>query len=67
MTKIKHSLNFITELDESDPRAKQLLALPEEMRTQVLEAILKQSLAPKIQPILDELNLNGSYAILKVA
>ena len=67
MTKIKHSLQFVTELDENHPTAKQLLALPEEMRTQVLEAILRESLAPKIQPILDELNLNGSYAILKVA
>jgi hypothetical protein len=67
MTTIKHSLEFITELDEKHPSVQQLLALPEEMRLQLLNEILKSSLAPKIQPILDELNLNGSYAILKVA
>jgi hypothetical protein len=33
----------------------------------MLEDMLKELLAPKIQPALDEINENGSYAILKVA
>jgi hypothetical protein len=33
----------------------------------ILESMLKELLAPKIQPALDEINAGGSYAILKVA
>jgi hypothetical protein len=33
----------------------------------MLEGLLKEVLAPRIQPALDEINENGSYAILKVA
>jgi hypothetical protein len=67
MTKINHSLNFVTELDESHPIAKQLLALPEEMRIAMLEGMLAELLVPRIQPLLDELNEGNSYATLKVA
>jgi hypothetical protein len=45
----------------------QLLALNESMRTVMLESMLKELLAPRIQPALDEINAGGSYAILKVA
>jgi hypothetical protein len=45
----------------------QLLALSEEMRVALLEGMLKELLVPRIQPVIDELNANGSYAILKVA
>jgi hypothetical protein len=44
-----------------------LLALSEEMCVALLEGMLKELLVPKIQPAIDELNENGSYAILKVA
>jgi hypothetical protein len=37
------------------------------MQTVMLESMLKELLAPRIQPALDEINKNGSYAILKVA
>lgn len=67
MVKVNHSLQFVTELDETHPVAMQLLALPHEMQVQMLESMLKQLLAPLIQPAIDELNENGSYAILKVA
>jgi hypothetical protein len=67
MTKINHSLNFVTELDETHPMGIQLLALSEEMRVALLEGMLKELLVPRIQPVIDELNANGSYAILKVA
>ena len=67
MVKIEHSLKFVTEIDETHPVGMQLLALSEEMRVVMLEGALKELLAPRIQPALDELNENGSYAILKVA
>ena len=67
MVKIPHSLHFITEVDESHPVGMHLLRLEESMRTVMLESMLKELLAPRIQPALDEINANGSYAILKVA
>jgi hypothetical protein len=67
MTKIYHSLQFVTELDETHPIAKQLLALPTIDQVTMLESMLKQLLAPRIQPVLDTLNENNSYATLKVA
>ena len=67
MTKIEHSLKFVTEVDENHPIGMQLLALSEEMRIAMLEGMLKELLAPAIQPVIDHLNENGSYAILKVA
>jgi hypothetical protein len=45
----------------------QILALESTMRKTMLEGLLKEVLAPRIQPALDEINENGSYAILKVA
>ena len=67
MVKIPHSLHFITEVDETHPVGMQLLALPEQMQTVMLESMLKELLGKKLQPILDHINENGSYAILKVA
>ena len=67
MVKIPHSLNFVTEIDETHPVGMQLLALSKEMRIAMLEDMLKTLVAPAIQPVIDELNANGSYAILKVA
>jgi hypothetical protein len=67
MVKVTHSLHFITEVDETHPVGMQLLALEESMRVIMLESMLKELLAPRIQPALDEINAGGSYAILKVA
>jgi hypothetical protein len=67
MKQIEHSLKFITEVDETHPVGMQLLALSKEMQIQMLEGMLKELLAPKIQPVIDEINEGGSYAILKVA
>jgi len=67
MVTINHSLQFVTELDETHPIAKQLLALPTIDQVALLEAMLKEMVAPKIQPILDFLNEGNSYATLKVA
>jgi len=67
MITINHSLQFVTELDETHPVAKQLLALPTIDQVAMLEAMLKELLTPRIQPALDELNAGNSYATLKVA
>ena len=67
MVQIAHSLHFITEVDETHPIGKQLLALESEMQIVMLEGMLKDLLGKKIQPILDHINENGTYAILKVA
>jgi hypothetical protein len=67
MVQIQHSLKFVTEVDETHPIGMQLMALSEEMRIAMLEGMLKELLAPAIQPAIDHLNENGSYAILKVA
>ena len=64
---IKHSLHFVTVVDETHPVGMQLLKVPELMRTQMLEQMLKELLAPYLQPEIDRINERGSYAILKVA
>jgi hypothetical protein len=66
MKLIKHSLQFVTELDETNPTAQRLLALPETMQIAMLEGMLKELLAPAIQPAIDELNAGNSFATLKV-
>jgi hypothetical protein len=67
MVKIEHSLKFVTEVDETHPVGITLLSLSKEMQIEMLEGMLKELLAPRIQEAIDELNANGSYAILKVA
>jgi hypothetical protein len=67
MVNIEHTLTFVTELDETHPTAIRLLSLPDEMQIVMLESMLKEMLAPRIQPALDELNEGNSWAILKVA
>jgi hypothetical protein len=67
MVKIEHNLKFVTEVDETHPIGIRLLQLSEIDQVLMLESMLKELLAPRIQPALDEINENGSYAILKVA
>ena len=64
---IKHSLHFVTLVDENHPIGKQLLDLENEMRIQLLESMLKDLLVPALAPVIEKINENGSYAILKVA
>jgi len=66
MKTVKHSLQFITELDETNSTAKQLLALPEQMQIVILEGMIKELLAPALKPAIDELNAGNSFATLKV-
>ena len=65
--KIEHNLKFVTEFSEGHPVTLQMSALPESMRVTMLEGMLKELVGSRLQPILDEINAGGSYAILKVA
>ena len=67
MKKVEHSLRFVTEFDETHPIAQRFFQLDEHSQIFMLESMLKELLTPRIQPALDEINANGSYAILKVA
>ena len=67
MIKVEHKLRFVTEFDETHPVAQQFLRLDEVSQVYMLESMLKDLVGSRLQPILDEINANGSYAILKVA
>jgi hypothetical protein len=64
---VEHNLKFVTEFADSHPVTHQMKALDENTRILMLESMLKELIAPRLQPILDEINAGGSYAILKVA
>ena len=66
MVKVEHALHFVTELDETHPTARLLLSLTKEQQVQMLEGMLKNLLAPALQPAIDELNAGNKFAILKV-
>ena len=65
--KIEHNLKFVTEFKEGHPVTYQMKMLDESTRILMLEGMLKELVGSRLQPILDEINANGSYAILKVA
>ena len=65
--KIEHNLKFVTEFKEGHPVTLQMKMLDESTRILMLEGMLKELVGSRLQPILDEINANGSYAILKVA
>jgi hypothetical protein len=67
MVKVNHSLNFVTEFDETHPIAKQALSIPHSDLVAMLEGMLKDLVVPALASTLDEINARGTYAILKVA
>ena len=67
MTKVEHSLKFITEFDETHPVGKQALSIPHSDLIAMLEGMLKDLVVPALAPVLEEINARGTYAILKVA
>ena len=67
MITIEHSLRFVTEVDETNPTGARLLMLDKSEQVLMLESLLKELIAPTLQPALDEINAGGSWAILKVA
>jgi hypothetical protein len=66
MKSLKHKLLLETIVDEKSVVGMQLLDLPTSLRNTMLNQMVNDLLLPRLQPILDELNENGSYAILKV-
>ena len=66
MTKIEHSLRFVTEVDETNPTGIRLLELSKEEQVAMLEGMLKELVLPAIEPVLEEMNAGGSWAILKL-
>jgi hypothetical protein len=67
MTKIEHSLKFVTEFDETHPVGKQALSLPHSDLVKLLEGMLKDLVVPALASTLEDINARGTYAILKVA
>jgi hypothetical protein len=67
MVKVNHSLNFVTEFDETHPIAKQALSIPHSDLVAMLEGMLKDLVVPALASTLEEINARGTYAILKVA
>jgi hypothetical protein len=67
MKKVEHSLRFVTEFDETHPVAQRFFQLDENSQVFMLESMLKELILPALQPEIDRINENGSYAILKVA
>jgi hypothetical protein len=67
MIKVEHKLRFVTEFDETHPVAQEFLRLDEVSQVYLLESMLKDLIAPKLAPVLEEINARGTYAILKVA
>ena len=66
MKSIKHSIKLETVVDEKSEVGMRMLALPTVLRNAMLNQMVNDLLIPRIEPILEELNKNGSYAILKV-
>jgi len=66
MTTIEHSIKLEMILDDKHITCQRILALPIEVRHSLLSQMVRDLLVPKLEPILEELNKNGSYAILKV-
>jgi hypothetical protein len=64
---VEHNLKFVTEFKDGHPVTQQVQMLDEGTRVFMLESMLKDLVGSRLQPILDEINANGSYAILKVA
>lgn len=62
MTTINYTLELSTTLDESHPTAARILSLDEDKRLELLRKAFTDLVADKV----DELNANGSWAILKV-
>ena len=66
MTKVEHSLKFVTEFDETHPVAQRFLQLDEASQITMLEGMLKELVAPALKTTINNLNANNSYATLKV-
>ena len=66
MVSVEHSIKFVTEFDETHPISQRFLQLDKQAQVEMLEGMLKELVLPTIQPVIKDINENGSYAILKV-
>jgi hypothetical protein len=64
MKTIKHSLEFVTELDESDPTAKRLLSLNENESQLLLKSMLVSLFS--LDELIEKVNESNSWAKLKL-
>ncbi len=63
---VKHSLNFVTNFDETSPIVQSFLQLSESDQVKLLEGTLLEVLKPHVEPLLDTLNAGNSYATLRL-
>lgn len=63
MTTINYTVELATDLDETNPTAKALLALDEEKRSELLQRAFKAMVAEAIE----KANEGNSWATLRVA
>jgi hypothetical protein len=66
MVSVEHSIKFVTEFDETHPISQKFLQLGNSAQVEMLEGMLKALVLPAIEPVIKDINENGSYAILKV-
>lgn len=66
MVSVEHSIKFVTEFDETHPISQRFLQLGNSEQVEMLEGMLKALIVPAIEPVIENINENGSYAILKV-
>jgi hypothetical protein len=66
MLSVEHSIKFVTEFDETHPISQRFLQLGNSAQVEMLEGMLKALVLPAIEPVINEINEGGSYAILKV-
>jgi uncharacterized protein YaaW (UPF0174 family) len=64
---IAHSLQFETVIDEDSPAFEMIQNMPDEFVKNMFESMLKELVAPELEPVLEKLNENGSWAILRLA
>ena len=66
MVELKHSLNFVSEIDENSRLGKMLISLPADKQKAMLEDALKDAILPTLLPELKRINEGASWAVLKV-
>jgi hypothetical protein len=64
---VKHSLEFETVIAEDSEAYQTILNMPEAIVKEMFESMLKELVAPRLEPILEQLNENGTFAILRLA
>jgi hypothetical protein len=64
---VKHSLEFETVIDEESSAYQTILNMPEPIVKEMFESMLRELVAPELEPVLAKLNENASWAVLRLA